>query len=330
MTKTLTCVFLAASLTVLVACGNVITLEPSMETPAAGTVAPTSTTPLPRLTATAPLRPPANTPTPTVTPTPVIHVVEEGDSLYSIAFEYGVSPDALQTVNGIEDPQFLSIGQELIVPIGQETDETTPNLLLPTPAPLAFGLSGIGLYETPVGSLWCLGEVVNTTAVTLTNVQVAVTLFNEGGEPVAQADAFAAADLIAAGERSPFGVLFTDPPSNWSSPQVTIIRGEEAGGLGASFVPIVMDGVEGQAAGAQFRVSGVVRNASAGQPAGRVYVIATSYDAEGRVTGFRQGKADYEGALAPGGTAPYTLLFNFHGDAPTDFRIIALGRISAE
>jgi hypothetical protein len=48
------------------------------------------------------------------------------------------------------------------------------------------------------------------------------------------------------------------------------------------------------------------------------------------VTGFRQGRAEYEDALAPGNSAPYTLLFNYHGDAPTDFRVIALGRVSAE
>jgi len=329
VTKTLAYALLAIALITLVACGEVITPEPTEG--ALAVTGPAATwTPTPRLTATAPLLPPAATATPTVTPTPIIHVVEAGETLYSIAFDYGVSPDALQNINGIENPQFLNIGQELIIPTGQEAGEASPNLLLPTPTPLAFGVSGIAFYETPVGSLWCLGEVVNTTAVTLTNVQVNVTLFDGGGEKLAEADAFAAVELIPPGERSPFGILFTAPPQNWVSPQVTIIRGEEAGGLAAAFVPITTENVEGQPSESQFQVSGTVRNASPDQAAGKVYVVATSYDAEGKVTGFRQGEVKFDGTLAPGATAPFTLLFGFHGDAPAGFHVIALGRVPAE
>ena len=329
MMKTICGLLLTAALVTLTACGEVITPQPTVASSPDGTLLPVSTPTL-RPTATAPLVPPAATVTPTITPTPIIHVVQEGDTLLSIAFQYGVSLQALQTTNGIENPQFLRVGQGLIIPTGaQETGETT-GLLLPTPTPLPFGLQGVAFYETPVGSLWCMGEIVNTAAVTITNVLVHVTLSDEAGGILAETDAFAATDLIPPGGRSPFGVLFTTPPPGWTTPQVTIKRGEAAGGLSASYVPISVIEANGQPSESQFQVTGVVQNTSTTQAAGTVSVIVTTYDAQELVTGFRQGTIELEGALAPGATAPFTLLFTVHGDIPTNFNLIALGRIPAE
>jgi LysM repeat protein len=330
MMKTIRSSVLAAALMAVTACGKVVTPQPTVDTVPAST-APPAATPTPRPTATAPLTPPAATTTPTVTPTPIIHVVQEGETLLSIAFDYGVNLQALQTVNGIENPQFLQVGQNLIIPTGEEETGVTPGLLLPTPTPLPFSLEGIAFHETPVGSLWCMGDIVNTTAFTLTNVQVHVTLFDAAGERLTETDAFAAVDLIPPGARAPFGILFTNPPPGWTSPQVTIVRGEAAGALAASYVPIAVIEKDGQPSGSQFQVSGLVQNTSTEQAAGSVSIIVTTYDDQGMVTGFRQGKADVEGPLARGATAPFTLLLTFHGDTPpTDFNVIALGRIPAE
>jgi LysM repeat protein len=329
MMKTTLSFSLTMALVILTACGKVVTPQPTAVTSSVGTPTPAATS-TPRPTATAPLTPPAATATATVTPTPIVHVVQAGETLLSIAFDYGVSLQALQTINNIENPQFLQVGQRLIIPTGEESPGTTPGLLLPTPTPLPFGVQGTAFYETPVGSLWCLGEIVNTTDSTLTNVQVHVMLFNAAGETVGEADAFAAADLIPPGERSPFGILFTNPPPDWANPQVTIVRGEGAGALADSYIPITVTSAESQPSGLQFQVSGEVQNTSAEQATSDVRVIVTSYDAQGLVTGFRQGTVENGGALAPGATAPFTLLFTYHGDVPTDFSVIALGRIPTE
>lgn len=332
MMKRIPSFFLAAALIALTACGEVVTPQPAVDT-SPMSASPSASTPALRLTATAPFIPPAATATPTVTPTPVMHIVQEGETLLSIAFEHGVSLQALQAVNSIESPQFLQIGQKLVIPTGEEETGTAPGLLLSTPTPSPFGAQGVAFYETPVGSLWCLGEIVNTTDSALTNVQVHVMIFDAAGERLTEADAFAAADLIPPGERSPFGILFTNPPSDWASPQVTIIRGEAAGALAGYYVPIAVTEVEGQPSGSQFQVSGTVRNTGAEQAAGSVSVIVTTYDDQGLVTGFRQGIVELEGPLAPGVTAPFTMLFTVHGDAPTNetpFSVVALGRIPAE
>ncbi len=45
-----------------------------------------------------------------------IYVVQKGDTLNSIALRFGISPDELQSVNGISDPNALYIGQRLTLP----------------------------------------------------------------------------------------------------------------------------------------------------------------------------------------------------------------------
>jgi len=44
------------------------------------------------------------------------YVVQEGDTLYSIARAFGVSVETLQQVNNITDPSLLAIGQTLVIP----------------------------------------------------------------------------------------------------------------------------------------------------------------------------------------------------------------------
>ena len=44
------------------------------------------------------------------------YVVREGDTLSGIAARYGVDESALQRANGIDDPNSLFAGQELVIP----------------------------------------------------------------------------------------------------------------------------------------------------------------------------------------------------------------------
>jgi len=45
----------------------------------------------------------------------VTHLVEEGDTLSEIAKEYGVSVEDIQTLNSIENPDSIMVGQEVVV-----------------------------------------------------------------------------------------------------------------------------------------------------------------------------------------------------------------------
>jgi uncharacterized membrane protein/LysM repeat protein len=59
----------------------------------------------------------APTEAPTATPASlVIHVVQPGENLSSIARLYGVAYQAIMEANGLEDPNLIAVGQELAIP----------------------------------------------------------------------------------------------------------------------------------------------------------------------------------------------------------------------
>ena len=56
------------------------------------------------------------TPAPTPVPVARTHVVQQGDTLGSIATQFGTTPEAIQAANGISNPNVITIGQVLVIP----------------------------------------------------------------------------------------------------------------------------------------------------------------------------------------------------------------------
>lgn len=91
--------------------------EPAAGSPVAGAT-PTS---LPAMTVVTPTPVVLPTLAPGETPTvpsenPATYVVAEGDTLYAIALRFGVDLQALIELNGLSDPNDISVGQELQIP----------------------------------------------------------------------------------------------------------------------------------------------------------------------------------------------------------------------
>ena len=111
--------------------------------------------------------------------TPETHVVQAGDTLGLISVQYSVPIDDIMAANNIDDPNFLAVGQELIIPLdglpvatpvpaGDEEgpaedasaeDAAVDNAPLPTPLPTEpagegeavieiAGVSGVGSAQT--------------------------------------------------------------------------------------------------------------------------------------------------------------------------------------
>lgn len=84
--------------------------------PTSAATATNTFTPEPTATET-PVPPPTEAPTAAPTPGPITHTVASGDSLLSIANQYGSEVDLITAANGIGERTILSIGQQLIVPL---------------------------------------------------------------------------------------------------------------------------------------------------------------------------------------------------------------------
>jgi LysM repeat protein len=87
-----------------------------------------------------PTRTPTQTATPIPTPTPIpplVHEVQEGETLIDIASSYAVTVEDLQNLNPNLDPNLLQVGQVILIPAATPTPGPTstldPNIPTPTP-----------------------------------------------------------------------------------------------------------------------------------------------------------------------------------------------------
>jgi LysM repeat protein len=106
---------------------------------------------------------PTDTPTVPPSPTPATYTVQPGDTLLDIATRLGIDMQALMEANGLTNPDTLSTGQVLIVPIGEAAQgpratatprpEAAPSTITPNPDAQAprveiRGVSGAGVLES--------------------------------------------------------------------------------------------------------------------------------------------------------------------------------------
>ena len=76
------------------------------------------------------------------TPTPgdVVHIVQAGDTISGLAFQYDVPEVDIIAANNLENPNFLQVGAELVIPIGGLIEATATFTPAPTPTdtPIPF------------------------------------------------------------------------------------------------------------------------------------------------------------------------------------------------
>ena len=261
---------------------------------------------------------PAPTNTPAPTPTPAIHIVQPGDTLLGIALQYNVTLEELYQVNGVLRPELLQIGQSIVIPVpgsvGKPAGDSSGAVIAPTQPPRPVKVENAARYQAPVGSVWILGEVFNSTDQPIENVQVRVALLDAASQEVASDTPFAALDAIPPGGRAPFSVLFSAPPNGAIDFQAYVVRADQAYSYDSRYAQLQISDVQTRPAGSQYSVSGTVSNTGASNAAG-AYVVITLYDDKGRVTGFRQ-FALPDDQLTAGGTTAFTVLVSPDPSAP--------------
>lgn len=306
----------------LVGCGQVMTLPTATPVPPTPTIQVTVGATA-RPTATPAPYTPAPTATPTPTPTPVIYTIQSGDTLLAIAREHGVSVAALQETNGITDPRALRVNQEIIIPHNEEAQlgggEPTP-----TPTPMPFDIGSLHFQRTPMGGLWCLGEMHNTGSVALEQVQLTVTLYDSEHELLADASAFVQLDLIAPDGRSPFSLLFPEAPPSFATYEAQAL-GAIPAYLEAFYRDLEVRDVEvvGERY-ASYAVSGSVVNVGPEDTVG-VTLVVTAYDALGQVIGVVKGVPQHN-VVPRGGETVFQLDLVPAGGPVITTSVQALGR----
>jgi LysM repeat protein len=292
------------SMCILAACGQVVTVQP---TP---TPEPTSTleiavevATLPPTSTPAPYTP-APTATPTISPTPILHTIASGESLLTVAGQFGVSVAALQDANGILDPRFLQVGQQLIIPRPEELEEFESDSLTPTPTPYPMEVKNVYFNESNIGGLWVLGETMNISAEMLEQVRVGISLLDENDVEIASTEGLVSLDLVPSGQAAPFAITFGENPGEFARYRLFATHAVPAY-VGSYYRDLAVENVQyvGER-NASYTVTGIIRNIGP-EEAVEVEVVITAYDPLGRVIAMRKVTPDHN-VIAPGGETPFT------------------------
>ncbi len=268
-------------------CGRVVTPAPeaAIKVQPTPTAQPIAATPIPPATTTPRPVTPVATPTPTVTPTPIIYAVQSGDTLLKIAIQFDRSVEAIQEANGIIDPRFLQIGQELVIP-PPEIDPEAPPTPTPTPPPLEIG--ALNFIETRQGTLWGLGEVANPGNEYLTEVVVEASLFDAAGVLLARAATYTQLDVVPPHQAVPFAILFDSPPGDFAQYQVVAVSGVPVSDQSRYYFELEPFDVQGSPIGVStYRLSGQLRNTGPSD-AESIRLVAVAYDATDKILAQRQ------------------------------------------
>ncbi len=221
----------------------------------------------------------------------------------------------------------------------QPASPTPPLRLLRTPILRATGILGVTLapapppltlpppdcYETPAGSLWCLGLARNDLTVPVEEIIVRVYLVSAEGAPLAQREAPVARISLLPGEAAPYGVLFEAAPEGLAGPVVILVNAVEVRSPGARAVALEARDVRSEAQGSLLRLSGnLVNNGPAALT--ELNLVVTLFDARGRVTGFRHLRWPAGQALPPGQSLPFALDAAPQGAGSVRYEVKAEGR----
>lgn len=246
--------------------------------------------------------------TPLPTPTPFAYTVQRGDTISSIALQFGVSMDALQAANPEVSPNAMSVGQVINIPSNPENPSGEPT---PTPAP--FTIQQIQCYPTVDRGMWCFVLAHNDVLDLLENVSTQVTLVGADNTVLASQTALLPLNILPPNTSLPLTVFFPPEIPPDAKPQVQVLTAIRLPPHDERYLPATVNNtlVQINAAGRSARVNGQVLLPVDANAASQIWVTGTAYDEAGRVVGVRRWESD--AVLSPGGSLPFEFMVSSLG-----------------
>lgn len=294
--------------------------------------APDSSTPIHQPVGREPVRYPSathaviSTPTsnataiPIPTATPSTYIVAAGDTLGTIAEQFGLQLRDIQAANPGVVSESLSIGQTLKIPA---EPAGASGISLPTPAPAQVGEakcypSGAGYY--------CLAPVYNPFPEPLENVKLQITVVDQSGQPITSLEAFPPLDVLPPGSALPAYAYFPAlelgaMPLAQLATSIRLLPGDGRYFPAAARNVLVTVGWDGRSARAQGQVFLLSEAKTA---AGTVRLVAVAYDAQGEMVGFRRWESTRR--LRPDGSQPFDVSIYSLGPAIEKVEIVVEAR----
>jgi len=188
-----------------------------------------------------------------------------------------------------------------------------------------LAVSGPTCYETPVGSLVCLGQVQNRHDQPVEQVVVTVQLLAQDGTVLASGQAFLARQLLSSGLGGPYRVLFDEIPEGYTHAAAYIASGRIAENVERRYAELELNHTSGVFVYDQYQITLSIVNKSR-YPAERIVVTMTLLDRDGQVTGYRQVYLDHSRQIQPGETLSVTVKAITQGPNTVGFTAFAESR----
>jgi LysM repeat protein len=239
--------------------------------------------------------------TPLPTSTPFTYSVKAGDTISSIALQFGVSIDELIAVNPEISPRAMSIGTVLKIPSNPDnpSGESTP-----TPAP--FTVEQIACHLTANQGIWCFVLVHNDHADFMENVSAQVTLVDSNEAFVATQAAFLPLNILPPNTSLPLSVYFPPEVPLDANPQVQILTAILLQPNDSRYLPATVNNtlVQINEDGHYATITGEVHLPAESNAASQTWVAAVAYDESGRVVGVKRWEG---GRVQPGGSLNFEM-----------------------
>ncbi len=281
---------LLLSLFLLIGCGSVST--PALPSPVPYHTRTPTLSPSP---GTPPTLPPPTLPIPS--PTPFPYTIRSGDTLEGLARRFNVSVDDLLWQN----PGLTSIlqpGQVIQIPAPQPQSAAAT----PTPAPLE--LAQPVCYAQPDESQTCFFAVHNPSSDWLENIALQVEFTPRNAPPQSRL-LFLPLNILPPYSTLPAFTTFDAPPEQTLTVTARVVSALRLPPGDRRYLPATLHQLQIVIApsGHQAEISGNVYLPPGAEPATRIWVAATAYDAGRRIAGFYRWEL---GALSPGNSLPFT------------------------
>lgn len=226
-----------------------------------------------------------STPLPTPSPTPQYHTVQTGETMSSIAYQYGVDVNDVMASNPDINPNAMVTGMQLLIPARTASAATAGA----ESTPASVVLSEPVCTKEKSGGLWCFVMASNENTSALENVLVEITLGDESASTLTAQVAAAPLNLLPGKGQLPLAVYFPPPipePYRYSVTLQSAIAVEDESRylkteIQEQTVTISNDGLSAQI-NARLLVSG-----SAGENV-RVWLAVVALDENGTVVGVRR------------------------------------------
>ncbi len=265
------------------------------------------------------------TPSPVPTATPFIYTVIAEDTLLGIALRYGITLEDLLGANPALDPQFLTIGAEVIIPLGGEQPSV---VALPTPVPVKMQ-GPPTCYPAADGRTWCFLLVENDHPQPLENLAAKIAFYAEDGTLLASETALPPLNVLFSGKRMPLIAVHATHANAIASTQASMSSGIFVLQNDTRYLPLAVD-VQAVAIsddGLTAAVTGNITNLDEGddaQSAGLVWIVLVAYDKDGHVVGVRRWEKTPD--LLPGAGLAFSLEVYSMGPKIVEVDVLAEGR----